>query len=111
MSEDKPAELPDHGGDRPDHGGDRPDHGGDRPDHGPFAIVVNGRRKEVEREELSFDELVDLAFDDPARGPQIVFTITFRDAAGRIREGELDEGQRLKVRDGTIVNVTRTDQS
>ena len=82
-----------------------------RPDDKTFSITVNGRRKEVEQEELSFDELVDLGFDDPARGPQIVFTITFRDAGGRITEGELDEGQRLKVRDGTIVNVTRTDQS
>lgn len=87
---------------------DKPD---GHPDDKTFSITVNGRQKEVEREELSFDELVDLAFDDPARGPQIVFTITFRDAGGRIREGELDEGQRLKVRDGTIVNVTRTDQS
>ena len=76
-----------------------------------FSITVNGRRKDVEQEVLSFDELVDLAFDDPQRGPQIVFTITFRDAGGRIREGELDEGQELKVREGTIINVTRTDQS
>ena len=83
----------------------------DGPDDKTFSIIVNGRPTEVERDELSFDELVDLAFDDPARGPQIVFTITFREAGGRILEGELDEGQRLKVRDGTIVNVTRTDQS
>ena len=83
----------------------------DRPDDKTFSIIVNGRPTEVERDELSFDELADLAFDDPARGPQIVFTITFREAGGRIPEGELDEGQRLKVRDGTIVNVTRTDQS
>lgn len=76
-----------------------------------FSIVVNGRPKKVERDELSFDELVNLALEDPARGPQIVFTITFREAGGRIPEGELDEGQRLKVRNGTIVNVTRTDQS
>ena len=82
-----------------------------RPDDKAFLITVNGRQRRVEREELSFDELVDLAFDDPARGPQIVFTITFREAGGRIPEGELDEGQRLKVRDGTIINVTRTDQS
>ena len=82
-----------------------------RSDDKTFLIIVNGREKEVEREELSFDELVDLAFVDPARGPQIVFTITFREAGGRIPEGELDEGQRLKVRDGTIINVTRTDQS
>ena len=83
----------------------------DRPDDKVFSIVVNGRQRHVESEELSFEELVDLAFDDPARGAQIVFTITFREAGGRVTEGELDEGQRLKVRDGTIINVTRTDQS
>ena len=76
-----------------------------------FAIVVNGRLRQVTTEELSFDELVDLAFDDPERGPQIVFTITFRKASGRIEEGELDEGQQLKVRSETVINVTRTDQS
>ena len=85
----------------------------DRPDDKTFTIIINGRPTPVprERDELSFDELVDLAFADPARGPQIVFTITFREGGGRIQEGELDEGQRLKVRDGTIINVTRTDQS
>jgi hypothetical protein len=83
----------------------------DQSDDKTFSIIVNGRAKQVEHDELPFDNLVDLAFDDPARGPQIVFTITFREAGGRIPEGELDEGQRLKVRDGTIVNVTRTDQS
>ena len=76
-----------------------------------FSITVNGRQREVEEQELSFDELVDLALDDPDRGPQIVFTITFREAGGRIQEGELDEGQELKIQDGTIINVTRTDQS
>ena len=83
----------------------------DRPNNKMFLITVNGRQRQVERDELSFDELVDIAFDDPARGPQIVFTITFREAGGRIPEGELDEGERLKVRDGTIINVGRTDQS
>lgn len=76
-----------------------------------ITIVVNGRPIPTTDEELSFDQLVDLAFEDPARGPQIVFTITYRNAGGRIERGELDEGQRLKLRDGTIVNVTRTDQS
>ena len=62
-----------------------------RPDDKTFLITVNGRQRQVESDELSFDELVDLAFDDPARGPQIVFTITFREAGGRVPEGELDE--------------------
>ena len=55
-----------------------------RLDDKTFLITVNGRQKQVERDELLFDELVDLAFDGPARGPQIVFTITFREAGGRI---------------------------
>lgn len=84
---------------------------GDHPVDAKITIVVNGRRRQVEHDELSFDELVDIAFDDPARGPLIVFTITFRDGGGRPTEGELDEGQRLKVTSGTIITVTRTDQS
>ena len=76
-----------------------------------IVIIVNGRPKRVESDELSFDDLVNLAFDDPARGPQIVFTITFRNARGRITDGELDEGQSLRVHNRTVVNVTRTDQS
>lgn len=82
----------------------------ERPDKAT-TIIVNARPQTVTSEELTFDELVDLAFDDPARGPLIVFTITFRDAGGRFAEGELDPEHRLKVREGTIVNVTRTDQS
>ena len=80
-------------------------------DNKSVTIVVNGRPKEVTTEEITFDELVDLAFDDPARGPQIVFTITFRNVGGRFEEGELDEGQRVKVKNRTVINVTRTDQS
>ena len=76
-----------------------------------ITITVNGRRRSVQTEEVTFEGLIDLAFDDPQRGPQIIFTITFRKAAGRFEEGELLEGEKLKVRDGTVVNVTRTDQS
>lgn len=81
------------------------------PDDKSSEIVINGRKRQVEVEELTFDELVDLAFEDPARGPQILFTITFRNAAGRFETGELDPGERLKVRDGTEIDVTQTDQS
>lgn len=75
------------------------------------TIIVNGRERKARAEEIPFDDLVNLAFDDPQRGPQIIFTITFRNAGGRLQEGELVEGEKLKVREGTIVNVTRTDQS
>ena len=39
----------------------------DRPDDKTYSITVNGRQRQVESEELSFDELVALAFEDPSQ--------------------------------------------
>lgn len=76
-----------------------------------FAIVVNGREKKVEDEELTFDQVVALAFDDPPVGEFICFTITYRGAGGRKPAGTLVKGESVKVKDGTIFNVTVTDKS
>ena len=92
---------------KPDHDDKYPKH----PDDKGFSIVVNGREKTVEEEELTFDQVVGLAFDDPPTGEFICFTITYRNAGGRKPEGTLVEGEVVKVRDGTIFNVTVTDKS
>ena len=76
-----------------------------------FTIIVNGREKSVSSRELSFDQIVDLAFDDPQRGPQIFFTITYRRGQGDKPEGSLVEGKTVKLKDGMIFNVIRTDKS
>jgi hypothetical protein len=76
-----------------------------------FVVVVNARRKTVETDVLTFDQVVDLAFEDPRRGPNIVFTITYRHAKGPKHEGSLLEGESVEIRDGTVFNVTRTDKS
>ena len=81
------------------------------PDGKGYLIIVNGREKTVEDEELTFDRVVGLAFDDPPSGEFICFTITYRRAGGRKPEGALVEGEVVKVRDGTIFNVTVTDKS
>ena len=70
----------------------------DRPDDKTFSIVVNGRATHVEREEWSFDQLVELAFDDPARGPQIVFTITQRRLLGSVGNGAAETQKGLHRR-------------
>lgn len=75
------------------------------------TIIVNGREKSVTSKELTFDQVVDLAFDDPQRGPLIFFTITYRRGHGEKPEGSLVEGKSVKVKDGMIFNVTRTDKS
>ena len=76
-----------------------------------FTIVVNGRQKVVTAKELSFSEVVSLAFDNPPTGPNIVFTITYRRGEGNKPEGSLVEGEKVKIKEGMIFNVTATDKS
>ena len=76
-----------------------------------YTIVVNGRQKVVTVDELSFSDIVGLAFDNPPTGPNIVYTITYRRGHGNKPEGTLGEGQTVKVKDGMIFNVTATDKS
>jgi hypothetical protein len=76
-----------------------------------YRIVVNGREKLVSTHELSFDEVVQLAFDPVPTGPNIVFTVSYRHAAGEKPAGTLVEGQTVKIKNETIFHVTQTDKS
>jgi hypothetical protein len=76
-----------------------------------FTIIVNGRQKVVTKRELSFSEVVALAFDNPPTGENILFTVTYRRGEGNKPEGSLLEGESVKIKDGMIFNVTATDKS
>ena len=76
------------------------------------VIIVNGRRHEFpKKDELTFAELVDVAFPGQTQGGNICFTITFKRGHGGKREGTLVEGESVKAKEGMVVNVTRTDKS
>lgn len=74
-------------------------------------IIVNGRAKVVTEKEVSFMDIVKLAFDPVPAGEFIVFTITYRKGPGHKPEGTLLEGKSIKVKEGMIFNVTATDKS
>ena len=77
-----------------------------------ITIVVNGEPKTVDKkEELAFDEVVDLAFNPRPVGEQIVYEITYWRGHGNKPEGHLVEGGSVKVKDGMVFNVTYTDKS
>lgn len=76
-----------------------------------ITIIVNGREKTVTERELSADDLVKLAFENPPTGEFICFTITYRRGMGNKTEGTLEEGETVKVKKGMIFNVTATDKS
>jgi hypothetical protein len=101
---------------KPRHNGNdhRDDHGHgdhDNPHDKDITIVVNGREKTVTGKELTFAQLVALAFDTPPTGENIVFTITYRRGQGEKPEGSLVEGEAVKIKKGMIFNVTATDKS
>lgn len=75
------------------------------------TIIVNGRQKAVAKKEMSFAEIVALAFDNPPTGPNVVFTVTYRRGEGNKPEGTMVGGDTIKIKDGMIFNVTATDKS
>jgi len=85
-------------------GDDQHGHGG----HKEVTIIVNGREKKVPKEEISFAEVVELA--NLPSDPNTIFTVTYRRAEGN-KEGTLVEGETVKVKEGTILNVTPTNKS
>lgn len=76
-----------------------------------FTFYVNTREKTVEKAKITFAEIVALAF--PGTHPEsVVFSMTFRKAAGPSASGELSDGGVVKLKtEGTVFNVTRTDKS
>jgi hypothetical protein len=76
------------------------------------AIIVNGRQKTVPKnEELSFDAIIALAFDNPPTGEGVQFTVQYTRGQGNKPAGTLLEGQSVKVKDGMEFDVTPTNRS
>ena len=76
-----------------------------------IRIIVDGTPHVVPNDEVTFDSVVNLAYPDGGRGNLITYTVTYYNGGGRPPEGALTEGERAKVKDGTVFNVTRTDRS
>ena len=80
-------------------------------DKGRIEIIVNTRPRIVTADELSYDEVIRLAFDPPPTGPNWEIVVSYRNGAGRPPDGRLRPGGTVKVQEGTVFNVTATDKS
>ena len=80
-------------------------------DKDTFDIFVNGREKVVKSHELTYEEVLKLAFDPPPSGPDVYIKVSFRNGAGRPPEGTLRPGQSAKIQDGTVFDATATNRS
>lgn len=75
-----------------------------------FTVIVNGRKKDVKKPHLSFSEVVALA-DNMPTGPNIIYTVTYNKGPRQNPAGTMVEGDKVKIQDGMIFNVTSTDKS
>ena len=76
-----------------------------------YTIIVNTRQKVVHKQELGFEEVVMLAFENPPTGPNVIISVSYTGAAGPKPDGTLAKDGHVKIKDGTVFNVTATDKS
>lgn len=77
-----------------------------------ITIIINGRPKTVPKnDELTFEEIVALAFENPPTGECIQYTIQYTRGHGNKPAGALVEGQSVKAKDGMEFDVTSTNRS
>jgi hypothetical protein len=76
------------------------------------AIIVNTRPKQWTEKNISFDQVVSLAYDgNPPSGSDWIFTVTYRKGEDSKKEGTMVEGDTVRVKDGMVFNVTATNKS
>lgn len=83
-----------------------------KPPADTVTIVVNGRQRTVPKNsEITFDQVVRLAFETPPSGDGIQFTVQYTRGHGNKPSGTLLEGQSVKVKEGMEFDVTSTNRS
>ena len=80
-------------------------------EHKKVTIIVNGTPHEVEKDEISYDEVVTLAFPDFPQHPERTYSVTYANGHGEKPEGILSPGGKVKVKEGMTFKVKHTGQS
>jgi hypothetical protein len=74
-------------------------------------VIVNAARHEVSGKEITYEQVVNLAFNNaPPTGPYVVITVTYsRGENGK--EGTMLPGGSVKLKSKMVFDVTATDRS
>jgi hypothetical protein len=75
-----------------------------------ITIYVNLEARTVQKEQLSYSDVVNLASGLPT-GPNILYSVTYQRGHAEQSQGTLVDGQSVKAKDGMVFSVTPTDRS
>lgn len=75
------------------------------------TIFVNATPHEEGKNEITYDNVVTLAFADYPQHPERTYSVTYERGQGEKPEGILSPGGTVKVKDGMRFKVKHTGQS
>ena len=87
---------------------DDKDHAGNKKD---VTIIVNGRERTWPKGDISFEQVVEIAFPNQPSGPDYSYTVTYSKGDDKKPHGSLVAGESVKVKKGMVFNVTQTNRS
>jgi len=75
------------------------------------TIIVNGRERTWPKDDISFEQVVELAFPTQAPNPDFSYTVTYSKGEDTKAHGSLVAGESVKAKNGMVFNVTQTNRS
>ena len=75
------------------------------------TIIVNGTPQEENKNEITYDRVVTLAFSDFPQHPERTYSVTYERGQGNKPTGILSPGGKVKLKDGMVFKVKHTGQS
>jgi len=82
-----------------------------KPEIRHFIIIVNGREKQWNERNISFNQVVELAFGNFQEHPDTVYTVTYAKGPQQNSEGSMVKGDKVFVINKMVFNVTATNKS
>lgn len=74
-------------------------------------IIVNGEEKEVQKEKISYEEVIILAFGSYNDSQDVAYTIMYFRGNNEKPNGFLLKGKEVNVKKGMKFNVSKTNRS
>ena len=75
------------------------------------TILVNTRSIAYDEKEITFRQVVNLAFPEAQFIPQIIYTVSYSKGIDKKPKGSLVDNDSVHVKNGMVFDVDRTDNS
>lgn len=75
------------------------------------CVIVNAREKAWRNEEISFNDIIKLAYSEVSTNSNVIYTINYKRGVPSKPEGSMVKGEVIYVKNKMIFNVTQTNKS